>query len=111
MRYAMNRTAVRSTWLAAASGLTLAVSAHAQLGSFNPNPGPQGTFAIRGGTVVTVSGAYIPNGTVVISAGSIDSSTTSCAGRGSDLSLAYASCALPYASASCSRLRSESICA
>ena len=43
----------------------------AQLGSFNPNPGPQGTFAIRGGTVVTVSGADIPNGTVVISGGKI----------------------------------------
>jgi len=43
----------------------------AQLGSFNPPPGPQGTFAIRGGTVVTVSGADIPNGTVVISGGRI----------------------------------------
>jgi imidazolonepropionase-like amidohydrolase len=47
------------------------MSAYAQLGSFNPNPGPQGTFAIRGGTVVTVSGADIPNGTVVISGGKI----------------------------------------
>jgi imidazolonepropionase-like amidohydrolase len=49
----------------------LPTSAYAQLGSFNPNPGPQGTFAIRGGTVVTVSGADIPNGTVVISGGKI----------------------------------------
>jgi imidazolonepropionase-like amidohydrolase len=43
----------------------------AQLGSFNPPPGPQGTFAIRGGHVVTVSGADVPNGTVVISGGKI----------------------------------------
>ena len=48
-----------------------AFSAGAQLGSFNPPPGPQGTFAIRGGHVVTVSGADIPNGTVVISGGKI----------------------------------------
>jgi len=53
-------------------GATMGAStARAQLGSFNPNPGPQGTFAIRGGRVVTVSGAEIPNGTVVISAGKI----------------------------------------
>jgi imidazolonepropionase-like amidohydrolase len=45
--------------------------AHAQLGSFNPNPGPQGTFALRGGHIVTVSGADIPSGTVVISGGKI----------------------------------------
>ena len=47
------------------------IVASAQLGSYNPSPGPQGTFAIRGGTVVTVSGADIPNGTVVISGGKI----------------------------------------
>ena len=51
--------------------LGMTATAKAQLGSFNPNPGPQGTFAIRGGTVVTVSGADIPNGTVVISGGKI----------------------------------------
>jgi imidazolonepropionase-like amidohydrolase len=45
--------------------------AHAQLGSYNPTPGPQGTFAIRGGHVYTVSGADIPNGIVVISGGKI----------------------------------------
>ena len=61
---------VRLMALAALAG-ALPMSAHAQLGSFNPNPGPQGTFAIRGGTVVTVSGADIPNGTVVISGGKI----------------------------------------
>src|SRR5579862_2327835 len=57
--------------LAGAAMAALPMPAHAQLGSFNPNPGPQGTFAIRGGTVVTVSGAEIPNGTVVISGGKI----------------------------------------
>ena len=55
----------------AASFIALASTAHGQLGSFNPNPGPQGTFAIRGGRIVTVSGADIPNGTVVISGGKI----------------------------------------
>jgi len=49
----------------------LSSPAGAQLGSFNPPPGPQGTFAIRGGRVITVSGAEIPNGTVVISGGKI----------------------------------------
>ncbi len=57
--------------LASGAVAALPMLAHAQLGSFNPNPGPQGTFAIRGGTVVTVSGAEIPNGTVVISGGKI----------------------------------------
>ncbi len=61
----------RARWMALAGLAALPMSAYAQLGSFNPNPGPQGTFAIRGGTVVTVSGADIPNGTVVISGGKI----------------------------------------
>ena len=56
---------------AAAATLLTASTAHAQLGDYNPNPGPQGTFAIRGGHIVTVSGADIPNGTVVISGGKI----------------------------------------
>src|SRR5437868_13494418 len=55
----------------AAALTTFAATTQAQLGSFNPNPGPQGTFAIRGGRVVTVSGAEIPNGVVVISGGKI----------------------------------------
>jgi imidazolonepropionase-like amidohydrolase len=46
-------------------------AARAQLGSFNPPPGPQGTFVIRGGHIVTVSGADIPSGSVVISGGKI----------------------------------------
>ncbi|HEY2165505.1 MAG TPA: amidohydrolase family protein [Gemmatimonadaceae bacterium] len=64
---------MRTRWtaLVVLAGSALPMSAYAQLGSFNPNPGPQGTFAIRGGTVVTVSGADIPNGTVVISGGKI----------------------------------------
>src|SRR5580765_7483029 len=61
---------MRKTILAAGL-VAFASSAQAQLGSYNPNPGPQGTFAIRGGRVITVSGAEIPNGTVVISGGKI----------------------------------------
>lgn len=45
--------------------------ASAQLGSYNPPPGPQGTFAISGGHIVPVSGPDIPSGTVVISGGKI----------------------------------------
>ena len=63
---------IRTLALLACAALAAAPrTSSAQLGSFNPNPGPQGTFAIRGGTVVTVSGADIPNGTVVISGGKI----------------------------------------
>ena len=40
----------------------------AQLGSFNPAPGPRGTYAIRNAKIVTVTGATIDNGTVVIGA-------------------------------------------
>jgi imidazolonepropionase-like amidohydrolase len=56
---------------AAAFALCAATPASAQLGSYNPRPGPQGTFAIRGGHVITGTGADIPNGTVVISGGRI----------------------------------------
>ena len=62
-----NRMAARAALLSA----VVATAASAQLGSFNPPPGPQGTFAIRGGHIVPVSGADIPNGTVVISGGKI----------------------------------------
>ena len=44
---------------------------HAQLGSYNPPPGPQGTYAIRNARIVTVSGPEIARGTVVISGGKI----------------------------------------
>src|SRR5881394_1566098 len=60
---------IRSALAAALCAPVLALGA--QLGSFNPPPGPQGTFAIRGGHIVTVSGADIPSGTVVISGGKI----------------------------------------
>jgi imidazolonepropionase-like amidohydrolase len=68
------RNSSRGTRIAAGALLAIvaaASTAHAQLGSFNPPPGPQGTFAIRGGHVYPVSGADIPNGTVVISGGKI----------------------------------------
>src|ERR1700709_579134 len=43
----------------------------AQLGSYNPRPGPQGTFAIRNGHIFPASGPDIANGTVLISGGKI----------------------------------------
>ena len=46
-------------------------SASAQLGSYNPPPGPQGTFAIKNAHIFPVSGPEINNGTVVISGGKI----------------------------------------
>ena len=45
--------------------------ANAQLGSYNPPPGPQGTFAIRGAKIVPVTGAELASGTLVISGGKI----------------------------------------
>ncbi|MEO8623339.1 MAG: amidohydrolase family protein [bacterium] len=53
--------------------LTLAAStrATAQLGSYNPQAGPQGTFAIKNAKIFPVSGPEIANGTVVISGGKI----------------------------------------
>ena len=74
MRHSVLTTSSNIRTLALLACAAIAGAPHAssaQLGSFNPNPGPQGTFAIRGGTVVTVSGADIPNGTVVISGGKI----------------------------------------
>lgn len=57
--------------LLAAALVFLPASASAQLGSTNPLPGPQGTFAIRGARIVPVSGPAIENGTLVISGGRI----------------------------------------
>ena len=54
-----------------ALALALPAVVHAQLGSYNPPPGPQGTFAIRNAHVFPVSGPDIQNGTVVISGGKI----------------------------------------
>jgi imidazolonepropionase-like amidohydrolase len=52
------------------AGLLLlsATSARAQLGSYNPLPGPRGVYAITNAKIVTVTGAEIPRGTVVIGA-------------------------------------------
>ena len=52
----------------AAALLCVGTAAQAQLGSFNPMPGPHGVYAIRNARIVTVSGAEIPQGTVVIGA-------------------------------------------
>ncbi|MDQ3996009.1 MAG: amidohydrolase family protein [Gemmatimonadota bacterium] len=41
---------------------------HAQLGSFNPAPGPRGAYAIRNARIVPVSSPEIARGTVVIGA-------------------------------------------
>ena len=49
----------------------LSSTASAQLGSYNPPPGPQGTFAIKNAHIFPVSGPEIANGTVVISGGKI----------------------------------------
>lgn len=43
-------------------------TAGAQLGSYNPMPGPRGAYAITNARIVTVSGAEIPRGTIVIGA-------------------------------------------
>ncbi|HEY4101774.1 MAG TPA: amidohydrolase family protein [Gemmatimonadales bacterium] len=43
----------------------------AQLGSYNPRPGPQGVFAITGGHIFPGNGPEIANGTVVITNGKI----------------------------------------
>ncbi|HEY3287677.1 MAG TPA: amidohydrolase family protein [Gemmatimonadaceae bacterium] len=48
-----------------------ALPARAQLGSFNPPPGPQKTVAITNAHIVPVSGPEIANGTIVISGGKI----------------------------------------
>ena len=49
----------------------LSSTASAQLGSYHPPPGPQGTFAIKNAHLFPVSGPEITNGTVVISGGKI----------------------------------------
>jgi imidazolonepropionase-like amidohydrolase len=67
-----NRMLLAVRCVMAAALITLSVtSARAQLGSYNPLPGPQGTFAIRNARIVTVSGADIERGTVVIAGGKI----------------------------------------
>ena len=61
--------APRMCALAAAVLAPAALSA--QLGSYNPPPGPQATIAIRGARIVTVSGPELARGTVVVSGGRI----------------------------------------
>jgi imidazolonepropionase-like amidohydrolase len=56
----------RTAGLAAALLPLLAAPAAAQLGSFNPPPGPAGVYAIRNARIVTVAGPVIERGTVVI---------------------------------------------
>lgn len=71
----MSHTPVRAALVAARRAITvlavMGAPASAQLGVFNPPPGPQGTFAIRNAKIVPVTGAEIANGTVVISGGKI----------------------------------------
>ncbi|MHB1225192.1 MAG: amidohydrolase family protein [Gemmatimonadaceae bacterium] len=55
--------ALAAILLSAAPGALLA-----QLGSYNPPPGPAGVYAIRDARIVTVSGPVIERGTVVIGA-------------------------------------------
>jgi imidazolonepropionase-like amidohydrolase len=57
--------------LLATLACSVVAQARAQLGSFNPPPGPRETVAIRNARIVTVSGPVIPNGTVVIADGKI----------------------------------------
>lgn len=65
------RGLIRSAASTAALAVLAASPLTAQLGSFNPRPGPQGTFAIRNARIVPVSGPEIANGTLVISGGKI----------------------------------------
>jgi Imidazolonepropionase and related amidohydrolases len=67
----MPRLMIRAALAGAALLATVTASAGAQLGSYNPIAGPQGTFAIKNAKIVPVNGAEIDNGTVVISAGKI----------------------------------------
>jgi imidazolonepropionase-like amidohydrolase len=55
-----------------AAVLVPAASLAAQLGSYNPEPGPRATVVIRNARIVPVSGAVIPNGSLVIADGRIE---------------------------------------
>jgi imidazolonepropionase-like amidohydrolase len=54
-----------------ALAMVAAYPARAQLGSYNPPPGPQKTFAITNARIVPVSGPDIVGGTIVIGGGKI----------------------------------------
>jgi len=66
----MTRSVKLATLLVLAALAPLA-TASAQLGSYNPEPGPRETVAIRGAHLFPVSGPDIANGTIVISDGKI----------------------------------------
>jgi imidazolonepropionase-like amidohydrolase len=57
--------------VAVAMALVPAAPLTAQLGSYNPEPGPQATVVIRNARIVPVSGPAIPNGSLVIADGRI----------------------------------------
>ena len=67
----MPRLLTLSMRAAFVAALALPTLVWAQLGSPNPLPGEQGTFAIRNARIVPVSGPAIANGTLVISGGKI----------------------------------------
>lgn len=66
----MSRTSMATAALAGLAVLAPSLLS-AQFGNDDPRPGPQATFAIEHGHIYPVSGADIPNGTVVISGGKI----------------------------------------
>lgn len=67
----MRRMLLLRTATVAGAMLLSAKHAAAQLGSYNPPPGPQGTFAIRNARIFPVTGPEIASGTIVISGGKI----------------------------------------
>ena len=64
-----HRKLIASTLAVVISGF--AAQLNAQLGSYNPEPGPRETVAIVNARIIPVSGAEIPSGTVVIADGRI----------------------------------------
>ncbi len=65
------RAKSRNLYFAVAATILGATTAHAQLGSYNPPPGPQETIAIKNAHIFPVSGPEIQSGTIVISGGKI----------------------------------------
>src|SRR5690606_31513856 len=62
---------IRTLMLGAALMLAPAAALSAQLGSFNPEPGPRATVVIRNARIFPVSGPMISNGSLLISDGVI----------------------------------------
>ncbi len=62
---------LRYALLLGAAALAPLATASAQLGSYNPEPGPRETIAIRGAHIVPVVGDEIAQGTIVFSDGKI----------------------------------------